>query len=303
MPDRKPNTLRALIDVYAAKKLRRKSPSTKLKYGYAVDHWSDQLGREPLLTDLRDDPVCEYQDQLLDLTTLADVTVEMYVKKILALWRFAFHQRWVWKWPAIELAETSDKIPIAWTEPQLRVLFSALRRQTGFIGAVPAADWWIAQHWLIWHTSERIGAIMGLEWPTLDLSAGYVVFPAGLRKGRRRETGYPLGPHCVAALQRIREPVRERVFPFPWDRSMLWRRYKAILQGAGLPFDRKHMFHALRKSVASHMEAAGADSTDTLGHSDRAITKRYYLDPRIARTVKPCDVLFNPDAPPEPGAA
>lgn len=273
--ERKPNTLRALVDIYARKRLRRKAASTRLKYLYAVDHWSDMLGREPLLTDLNDDAVAEFQDQLIDLTGLAEDTTLAYVKKILALWRFAFHQRWRWKWPEVELIEPADILPIAWSAGQLKTLFAALRSQTGFIGCVPAADWWTCQHWLFWHTSERLSAVMGLTWNRVDMDSGFVEFPAANRKGKRRASCYEVGAQCLTALRKIQAPRRELVLPFPYDKSLIWLRYKAILRSVGLPADRKHMFHCLRKSVASHMEAAGHDSTDTLGHSDRRVTKKH----------------------------
>ncbi len=297
MKNRKPNTIRALIDAYAAKRLRRKAPNTRLKYGYAVDHWSDQLGREPLLTDLNDDALADYQDYLADLTALADTSVQMYVKKMLALWRYAHCERWVWRWPNVDVIEPADVIPIAWTTLQLPILFAALRRETGYIGCVPADRWWVAFHWMFWNTSERLSTVLGVQWATVDLDSAYVRFPAVTRKGKRRETGYDLSPDCVVAMRAIEQPTREAVFPWPYDRSMIFKRYKRILKDAHLPYDRKHMFHCLRKSVASHMEAAGVDSTDTLGHSSRAVTKKHYLDPRITRPPQPANVLFNPELP------
>jgi integrase len=52
------------------------------------------------------------------------------------------------------------------------------------------------------------------------------------------------------------------------------------------------MFHRLRKSVSSHLEAAGINSTSAMGHSSREVTERSYIDRRIAKTVSPADVLF-----------
>lgn len=61
----------------------------------------------------------------------------------------------------------------------------------------------------------------------------------------------------------------------------------------GLPDNRLYKFHAIRKSVASHYEAAGGNATELLGHTSRKIT-RAYLDPRIVRKKSAIDVLFRP---------
>ena len=303
MQERRPNTLRALVDAYANKRLRRRDPATKQKFLFAINHWSDILQHEPLLQDLTDDLVNDLQDYLLEECDLAENTVAMYVKKILALWRFAFHQRWVRKWPAVDLIDPADPIPIAWTAGQLKILFRTLRSQSGYIGGVEARLWWPAQHWMFWNTSERVRAVMSLRWENVDLDGGFVTFPPSSRKGKRRGAVYQLGPQCIEALRLIQEPNRDKVFPFPYCRDTLWNQYRAILKSAGLPHDRKHMYHCLRKSVASHMEAAGQSSTETLGHSDRSVTRRHYLDPRIVRTVQPANVLFDPESGDGPRAA
>jgi integrase len=62
---------------------------------------------------------------------------------------------------------------------------------------------------------------------------------------------------------------------------------------AGLPDTREYKFHVLRKSVASHYEAAGGNATDLLKHSSRKVTLTY-LDPRVVRPAAPVDLLFRP---------
>lgn len=60
------------------------------------------------------------------------------------------------------------------------------------------------------------------------------------------------------------------------------------------------MFHALRRTCASHLAVAGADATAYLGHSSDAITRRHYLDPRIvrARGVRAIDAVPRLEPPP-----
>ncbi len=98
----------------------------------------------------------------------------------------------------------------------------------------------------------------------------------------------------MAILSQIRLPQRDLVFP--WDRAQnyLWKVYGKIRKKAGLPAGRRDSFHRLRRSVASHMEAAGGNATDQLRHSGRRVTEAY-LDPRIVVKQQAIDFLFRPD--------
>ena len=69
-----------------------------------------------------------------------------------------------------------------------------------------------------------------------------------------------------------------------------------ILRVSGLPFDRKHMLHCMRRSTASFYEAAGGNATDLLDHSSRDITKKFYLDTRVLPMTGPAMMEFRPKA-------
>lgn len=288
-----PRPLRDVLDDYAAKKLRRANPNTKRKIGIAIGHWQKMVGHEPSTDDLVDEAVEEFQDRLIELNGLAEDTAASYTHKILALWRFAFHRRQVENWPMVDVIAPAEHIPVAWSEMELCRLFGSLSIQTGFIGCVPAADWWLALHWVLWESWERIGATLKLPWSQVNLDQRFLWFAAKTRKGRTRDKGHMVSPETADALRKIVEPKRELVFPWPYDRALIWYRYKKILLEAGLPFDRYHMFHCMRRSGASHMKKAGGNPSQTLDHSDPKVTERY-IDPRIAPPVSPCTVLFRP---------
>ena len=101
------------------------------------------------------------------------------------------------------------------------------------------------------------GRLLSVRWENVDLRAGFLTIPGEQRKGGRQGRVYRLTPDCREWLARIREPQRETVWPWPWSYHSLWPRYKQILKNAGLPFGRERMFHCIRKSHASHLEAAG----------------------------------------------
>lgn len=160
---------------------------------------------------------------------------------------------------------------------------------------VPARLWWHALHAVLWDTGERITAVFRLEWSTVDLDSGHVRCPAENRKGGRADRVYRLHPDTVTALQAIYRERNTRVFPWPYTSTYLWRKYGNLLERAGLPSDRAHKFHCVRKSVASYFEAAGGNATELLGHSSRRVTRRY-LDPRVVSPPQASDVLFRPEA-------
>jgi len=299
----RPRTVRGLVDAYAAVRLRRAAANTRWKYQYVVDHWADVLEREPELCDLNDEAIGELQDYLLDTVALSDCTVRGYISKMLCLWRFAHQQRWRDEWPMVELIVPAERIPTAWTAEQLRTLWAALKAQPGFIGGIPAAGWWTAQHCVFWDSLGRLNEVLKLRRADIDLSGATAIFRASTRKGRRRDVMRGLHPRTIEAIREIWEPKRDLLLPFPYYIGTLHNRYKALLREAGLPCDRSRMFHCLRRSAASHLEAAGVSATALLDHSDRAITLKHYIDPRISRGVQAAEILFRPDAPPDPPRA
>ena len=115
---------------------------------------------------------------------------------------------------------------------------------------------------------------------------------AEVRKGRRRDRLYKLSHETVDALMQLPKTSHDdKIFVWPFSYTYLWHRYNQVLEMAGLPTDRKSKFHRMRKSVASHAEAAGSDATGLLDHSGRNVTTAY-LDPRVAVRPQAVDCLF-----------
>ena len=194
-------------------------------------------------------------------------------------------------WPTVTRIPEPVRIPVAWSREDLDRLFRAADTERLLISGVPSPSWWRTLHLVAWDTGERITALLGCCWS--HLSGEWLTIPAELRKGKRSDRAYRLAPQTLAALERIREPERPEIWPWPYHRSYLWIRYRIIRQRAGLPTDRRSAFHRIRRSVASHYEAAGGNATELLGHESRATT-RAYLDPRIVETPQAVDLLFRP---------
>jgi integrase len=59
-----------------------------------------------------------------------------------------------------------------------------------------------------------------------------------------------------------------------------------ITRRAGLGDGPEVQCHALRRSFASHVQAAGGSAQEALQHSSERVTRRY-LDPRITQAGQP----------------
>lgn len=291
-----------LLGRYEQKKLRGKACGTLGQYETAIKHLKAFLrDRDPSTEDLTDKIITDFQFYLVESHGLGVDTVVSYVKKILSLWRFAHRHRIVEAWPEVEMLKIPRHNPIAWTKEELRVLFKVLAAQQGFIGDVAAADYWTALLLTFWDSGERFSAVVSLKVTDINLMSdpGWVTFRAETRKGKLSDRGMPLHSLTVAALKRLLDgrPRRKLVFEAPFGTDMLRDGYKAILRANGLPHDRKHLFHCIRKSVASHWESLGFDATELLDHTMRKVTTDSYLSPQIVKRPRPADSLFRPNEP------
>jgi integrase len=279
-------------DHFAPLFLRGRSPRTKALYESTIRTFSRHLGRLATLDDLTDDTATRFLSALCD-DGYSPYTINKERDNLLAMWRFACRKGLVRLWPDVPPEIEPERVPQAWTEAEMTRLFIAIDRLKGWVAGVSAAAWWRALHLVAWDSGERISALMDVQWETVDLPGGWLLVPAAVRKGGKTDRLYKLADDTVAALYAIRFPPRDELFPWPFNRTYLWQKYEPILKAAGLPVNRHSKFHRIRRSVASHFEAAGGDATKLLGHSTRKVTKAY-LDPRIVPEKQACDLLFRP---------
>jgi integrase len=258
------------------------------------------LGRPGLIGDLSDDLVLGLMMWLKERGRSA-VTCNKARQQLVAIWNFLAKKRLLDTWPDVMQFTEPERSPIAWLPDELRRIWAACETARGFIGGVPANNWWHALHAVAWDSGERISAMLGLHWEYVDLTGGWINFPAEVRKGKKRDKLVKLHPDTVALLEKIRRPTGH---VFPWDRCSMgiWLHYGRLLKRAGLPNTRKHKFHCMRKSVASYCEAVGGNATALLDHSDRKVTIAY-LDLRIVGQQHAADLLFRPNQPPPPPGA
>lgn len=277
-----------------------RSDHTKAQYRIAVDDFGEALGRRGTLGDLSDDNVCRMMVHLRE-RGLATRTINERRGRINTLWEWAARRGHVRHFPTVKRLAEPHRTPQAWTREQLGAIFVAIGGLEGSVGGVLARVWWRALLLTLWNTGERIGALLSIGWQHVDLETGWLTIPAELRKGQARDMTYRLSPETLEILKLLPRGTKT-IFHWPYDAKYIFQRFEAILKTAGLPHGRKDKFHRLRRSVASHFEAAGGDATSLLGHSTRATTL-VYLDPRIVGQQQATDLLFTPEPPAGPPRA
>lgn len=281
--------------------LRARSPRTKYLYVSTINSFEKFLERKALVSDFNDVTVNKYLTWHRERGhTPATCNKERH--NILAMWRFAYRKKILEDWPDVRSEPVPKRTPLAWTQKEIESLFMACRMLDGDYGTIPARLWWRGLLLVLWDSAERITAIMGLSWECFDKDMTWLHIPASLRKGKHEDRVYKMGTETTETLKAIRKHAKGKdVFPWPFSETYLWNRFSKLLKLAKLGSGKMSMFHRIRRSVASHYEAAGGDATELLGHSDRRVTRRHYLDPRIAPKQKPiCEVLFRPTGPLRP---
>lgn len=278
------NLAALLVDSYAP--LRGVSQRTVRLYEFSLTAWSRALGREPTLDDLNEVAVARFLSRRQ--RDVSPATVAKDRAHLVAMWSFAFKRGLVSTAPEVRRITVPERVPEAWTTEEFRRLLAAATLEQTTIAGIPSRHWWRAVLLLAYDTGERCAAIMALRWA--EVREDDVIFRAETRKGGRRDIARPFGDSTGLALEQIREPRRELVFP--WDRhpSYLWGRLGIILKRAGLPNDRRCKFHRIRRTTASFYAAAGGNATALLDHSSPAVTRRY-LDPRIVGGLSAPSVL------------
>jgi integrase len=280
---------------YEPIKIRSRRPNTKRLYRATLKEFALFLTRPPTLADLNDATVSRFAAHRLN-GGLAKRTINKDLFNLLALWRWLHTKGYVTNWPAVEMETPPVRVPIALLRDEIDRMMEAIDAERLPVGSISPPLFWRALMLVIWDTGERIGALMALTWDQVDLDGGWVRFVAETRKGAMEDNLLPIAADTRDALRKIRPRSAvgsDLVYRWPYSATYIYRRLGRIMRQAGLPDNRQYKFHVVRKSVASHYEAAGGNATDLLKHSSRKVTMSY-LDPRIVKPVAPVDLLFRP---------
>lgn len=283
---------RFLDDIYVPLRLRGRSDNSVRLLRHAIRQFSLHLGRPATLDDLDDLVVSRFL--AARAPTLSPHSVARERSGILALWNLAQARGLVRLRPCVQPEVLPDRTPRAFTADELRRLVASARESRGWIGPIPAAVFWEAVIAVGFETGERISAI--LSTPRDGWRSPWLVVPAAVRKGRRRERAYELSPEAAALVSKVSDHDGPTVFWWTASTTALYKRWHVITRRAGLGDGRDVQFHALRRSLASHAAAGpgGVEAaSERLGHSSESITRRSYIDPRVAGAgrAKPWEAL------------
>ncbi len=292
-----------MIDLFEAhyrpRRLPQAAPSTIEFYRSVLRALAQHLGRSPKTTDFREETLAPF------LTAYSQnhspTTVATARDKLLALWRFACGRLAGIEEPQLIPWRVPRANPTAWTPEELARLLGAARRfrprlwhRATYCGLAPCL-WWPAFLLTEYDTGFRKTAALELRWSDVDLEQGWAIARAAHQKTDRDELR-SLAPDTTAALQAIRWPDRERVFPFGAQGPTFYLHFAMILRAAGLPFTHRDKTQRLRRTHATWLavQAGQAAAQESLGHSSLRLTQRHYLDARYVRSVNAAALLPRP---------
>lgn len=253
-------------------------------------HFNNFVGHEASATLLLDKNLAGFIQHRRRLGR-AETTVERETAKLFTLARHAANLGLVPE-PHFRVKKASVEAPIAFMRHEVRALFRATRRYTRNVGHVPGDIYFTAVLLVCWDTAERIGAILKIRKSDIDLRGRWVTIR--VRKQRGAPITRRIRRDTARAIRRLLEHHdSEELFQVIGEKSLYYH-LNQLLKAAGLPTDRRHKFHCLRRSHASWLYRAGGDATTSLDHASEDITRRFYLDPRVIFRRHAADLLFNP---------
>ncbi len=281
--------LTELLELYIQKRLRSGSENTIRLYRHSIKSFALTVAKIPSLDDLTDDNVERHLWRIVGEGGEPE-SANKDRGQLNALWSFAHDKGLIATKPDNRPLNEPEHIPLGWLPEELARLLDACANQKGTISEVQACLWWSALVNVLLDTGERIGAIRQLSKSALQDQ--WLLVPAHIRKGKRRDRLYPLSEATVQALQKLIAVNKADKRLFPWDRceTYLYNRFKRVLIEAGLPTDRRSKFHRLRRTVASAVAREGGDASAALDHASPRTTRKY-LDPRIVGQEPVASVL------------
>lgn len=274
------------LNVYRPLRLRGRSQQTCRLYGCTIRTFGKWCGYEPTIDDLTDLMIGRFLEDRA--ATRSPYTVEKERTQLVSLARFARDRGIIQIMPEVPPAPLPERVPRAFTLPELQGIMRAAVATRGTIGKVAAGVWFTALVSVLWETAERIGAVM--DCIPGDLTKTHLLVRAEVRKGGKRDKAYRLSERTASLVRQV--AGEQKIFEWPQGRTYLWAKYADIVARAGLGKGRRLSFHALRRSAASHFQSLGGDAVALLDHSNPRITHRWYLDRRLTdRGPQPCDLL------------
>lgn len=271
-----------LDTVYVPLKLRGRSPESVRLLRHAINQFSKHLGRDATLDDCDDLTVSQFLAGRA--ARLSPNSVARERSGLLALWNLAQARGLLRLRPLVAPELIPEATPRAFTADELARLWTSCGQVRGYVGPILARVWFQALLGVLFYSGERITAVLRVE--KTAWSRPWLAVPAEARKGSRKPATYALPDHVADLIDQVSKHDQPTLFFWPASDTALRERWKVITRRAGLGDGPEVQFHALRRSFASHLSAAGGNAREALGHSSEKVTRRY-LDPRITEAGRP----------------
>jgi integrase len=260
-------------------------------YEVSLRHWERWPGRVPL--DRIDSPsLAQFAEWMLP--GRSPVSVNSYMRPILAILHFAADEDDIAKAPKFRRLREPKRVPLAFTIDEFNAVMAETGKEDYLIGGIRAKLWLPSFFCADWESGLRVNALLSIVSFDMLLEQGGFYCQAEKQKDAEADW-YPLSPATLELIQKIYDPRRKLVWPL--DKTVYWLRDRLtdMMNRSGIysPGGSCSKFHRLRKSTASYMAAAGLDAQKKMGHSSPKTTERY-LDPRIVRSAKNNDLVPAP---------
>lgn len=217
----------------------------------------------------------------------APATVNSRRRALLTLWRAAWRDDMACRPDAERIPKLREpvRVPIAWRTEEVSRLLVAARMQPGEIYGAVARDFWPATILLCYDTAARIGAVMRARTADCNLGERWILLRAEAQK-THCDQWFPLSAQAVGALRNIYSSRRATLFPRCQLDGYLQRRFRRIVEAAGLSADprRKDLFQKIRRTSLSYIARKDLQAAvQQAGHCRAELTIRHYLDPSIVQ--------------------
>lgn len=253
--------------------------ATATHYRRCIRHYGRWLERPATVADLKAKPLMGWAASVTASGKSPHTSAQM-LKQLRAIWQWAWQEQIVNRPPPRGLRVRTERVqPDEWTGDELAKLFAAAARQRGWIGPHKASDWWSGVLWWSYNTGARSGETWQLTPAMLDLERGIASVPAAIRKESRVPMQWWLTKECREVLWRVAERSEGLLFTAPWKyQSCVYRHYRALLEDADLPNDRRNGLQKMRRTVATRIKIRGGDPGLWLGHAPRTVAAEHYED-------------------------
>ena len=159
------------------------------------------------------------------------------------------------------------------------------RRALGY-GLTPAT-FFNALYVFDYHVGARIGTLLEVcySWFSRDIFGERCLnVPARHTKGKRHGLCLYVHDDAWAAIEAIRTPDRDLIFPWRFGESWLHECRRRILRVSGLPAHRQLGFHGCRKAMTTEVGAInGQAATMAAGHAGKesSVTRESYMGRKV----------------------